>query len=186
MMLKGLTKTDNDKADSLLGYEIGIHQEKEWNALRAGRWPRVGWLESLGYGISIGTANSSTINIGILVLSIYDPATKRLVWIGAAQHAIDPQEAGQEPEKSEQGSAKTPEGLSAWTEVDSSESVKSIHALTPALVAHAVDELSRNVSAACKRFPSRAKPPARASTSRKSRIVRRLITRQPEIIRTVF
>ena len=97
-----------------------------------------------------------------------------------------PQEAGQEPEKSEQGSAKTPEGLSAWTEIDSSESVESIHALTPALVAHAVDELSRNASAACKRFPPRAAPPARASTSRKSRIVRRLITRQPEITRTVF
>src|SRR5215469_4634756 len=41
MMLKGFTKTDNDKADLLLGYEVGIHQEKEWNA--SGRAGGPGW-----------------------------------------------------------------------------------------------------------------------------------------------
>jgi len=45
----------------------------------------------LGYGISIGYGKQfNHINIGTLVLSIYDPAAKQLVWIGAAQHAIDP------------------------------------------------------------------------------------------------
>ncbi len=86
MAAKGFAKTDSDKADLLLGYEIGIHQEKQWNATASG-WG--GWgpwgPESLS-----GTANSSTINIGTLVLSIYDPAAKQLVWIGAAQHAIEP------------------------------------------------------------------------------------------------
>jgi hypothetical protein len=35
-----------------------------------------------------GTATSSTINIGTLVL--YDPAAKQLVWIGAASKTVDP------------------------------------------------------------------------------------------------
>jgi hypothetical protein len=37
-----------------------------------------------------GTATSSTINIGTLVLGIYDPAAKQLVWIGAASKTVDP------------------------------------------------------------------------------------------------
>lgn len=91
MAAKGFAKTDSDRADLLLGYEIGIHQEKQWNATASGLGggPWGGWgpwgPESLS-----GTANSSTINIGTLVLSIYDPAAKQLVWIGAAQHAIEP------------------------------------------------------------------------------------------------
>ena len=74
----------------VLGYEIGIHQEKEWNASGRAGAPRWGGWSPWGTESVSGTANSSTIKIGILVLSIYDPATKRLVWIGAAQRAIDP------------------------------------------------------------------------------------------------
>ena len=84
MAAKGFTKVDGDKADLLLGYEIGVHQEKEWNASGWGGWGPWG-MESAS-----GTATSSTINLGTLVLTVYDPATKQLVWIGAAQHAIDP------------------------------------------------------------------------------------------------
>ena len=32
----------------------------------------------------MGTATSSTINVGTLVLDMYDPATKQLVWAGHA------------------------------------------------------------------------------------------------------
>jgi hypothetical protein len=38
----------------------------------------------------MATASSSTINIGTLVLDLYDPATKQLVWTGNATKTIDP------------------------------------------------------------------------------------------------
>jgi hypothetical protein len=92
MAAKGFTKVDGDKPDLMLGYEIGVHQERQWNASGMGWGGGPGWggfgpggMESVS-----GTANSSTINIGTLVLTVYDPAAKQLVWIGAAQHAIDP------------------------------------------------------------------------------------------------
>ena len=92
MAAKGFTKVDGEKADLLLGCEIGLHQEKQWNASGSGWGGGPGWggwapgpMESVS-----GTANSSTINIGTLVLTVYDPEGKQLVWIGAGQHVIDP------------------------------------------------------------------------------------------------
>jgi hypothetical protein len=38
----------------------------------------------------MATASSSTIIIGTLVLDLYDPATKQLVWTGNATKTIDP------------------------------------------------------------------------------------------------
>lgn len=34
----------------------------------------------------MASASSSTINIGTLVLDMYDPSTKQLVWAGNANH----------------------------------------------------------------------------------------------------
>jgi hypothetical protein len=41
---KGLTKTDNDKADLYVGYQIAVDQEKQWNAFGMGgaRWGGMG------------------------------------------------------------------------------------------------------------------------------------------------
>ena len=77
---KGLTKTDGDKADLYVGYQIAIDQEKQWNAFGMGgvRWG------------GMGTATSSTITNGTLVLDLYDPATKQLVWTGNATKTLDP------------------------------------------------------------------------------------------------
>ena len=77
---KGLTKTDSDKADLYLGYQIAVDQERQWNAWGTGR----------GFGGGMGSATSSTINIGTLVLDMYDPATKQLVWTGRESNIIDP------------------------------------------------------------------------------------------------
>ena len=71
---KGLTKTDGDKPDLLIGYQVAVDQEKQWNAYGMGG-PRWGGM---------GTATSSNINIGTLVLDFYDPAAKQLVWTGRA------------------------------------------------------------------------------------------------------
>lgn len=77
---KGLTKTDNDKADLYVGYQIAVDQEKQWNAFGMGgaRWG------------GMGSATSSTISNGTLVLDLYDPSTKQLVWTGNATKTLDP------------------------------------------------------------------------------------------------
>lgn len=77
---KGLTKTDGEQADLLVGYQIAVDKEKQWNAYGTGR----------GFGGGMGTATQSTINVGSLVLDMYDPATKQLVWTGTATKTIDP------------------------------------------------------------------------------------------------
>jgi Domain of unknown function (DUF4136) len=86
---KALTKVESGKADLLVGYQIALTQEKQWNASGWGFGP--GWgagpwgMESLS-----GTATSSTINVGTLVLGIYDAGAKQLVWMGAASKTVDP------------------------------------------------------------------------------------------------
>jgi hypothetical protein len=49
------------------------------------------------------TATSSTIQIGTLVLDIYDQKGKQLVWTGSATKTIDP---GAKPEKRQKNIAK--------------------------------------------------------------------------------
>lgn len=77
---KGMTKTDSEKADLYVGYQIAVDKEKQWNAWGTGR----------GFGGGMGTATQSTINVGSLVLDMYDPTTKQLVWTGTATKTIDP------------------------------------------------------------------------------------------------
>jgi hypothetical protein len=77
---KGLTKTDSDKADLYVGYQIAVDKEKQWNAWGTGR----------GFGGGMGSATQSTINVGSFVLDMYDPTTKQLVWTGTATKTIDP------------------------------------------------------------------------------------------------
>ena len=77
---KGLTKTDGEKADLLVGYQVAVDQQKQWNAYGMGR----------GFGGGMGTATSSNIDIGTLVLDMYDPSTKQLVWTGRATKTLDP------------------------------------------------------------------------------------------------
>jgi hypothetical protein len=78
---KGLTKTDSDKADLYLAYQTAVDQEKQWSGYGMGGGVRWGGM---------GTATSSTINVGSLVVDMYDPATKQLVWTGTATKTLDP------------------------------------------------------------------------------------------------
>ena len=78
---KGLTKTDGDRADLYVGYQVAVDQEKQWNAYGMGGGVRWGGMAS---------AQSSTISVGTLVLDLYDPASKQLVWTGNATKTIDP------------------------------------------------------------------------------------------------
>ena len=78
---KGLTKTDSDKADLYVGYQVAVDQEKQWNGYGMGGGVRWGGM---------ATATQSTINVGALVLDMYDPSTKQLVWTGKATKTLDP------------------------------------------------------------------------------------------------
>jgi hypothetical protein len=86
---KGFTKVSTDQADMFVGYQIAVDQEKQWNAYSmGGRWAG-----------GMGTATSSTINIGTLVLDMYDPAAKQLIWSGKATKTIDPSKSQEKNEK---------------------------------------------------------------------------------------
>ncbi len=87
---KGLTKTDAETVDLLVGYQIAVDQEKQWNAWGMGGGVRWGGM---------GSATSSTINVGTLVLDMYDPTTKQLVWTGNATRTIDPSSSQEKNQK---------------------------------------------------------------------------------------
>lgn len=80
LALKGLSKTDSDKADMYVAYQVAVNEEKEWYATGMGgpvRWGRT------------GTATSSTIQVGTLVVTMYDAAAKKPVWRGDATKTLD-------------------------------------------------------------------------------------------------
>jgi hypothetical protein len=87
---KGLTKTDSDKADLFVGYQVSINHETQWNAYGTG---------GLRWGGGMGTATSSAISIGTLVLDMYDPSTKKLVWTGRVTKTLDPNANQQKKQK---------------------------------------------------------------------------------------
>lgn len=88
--LKGLTKSADEKADLYVGYQIAVDQEKQWNGFGMGGGLRWGGMAQ---------ATSSTINIGNLVLDMYDPSTKQLVWTGTASKTIDPSSSQEKNQK---------------------------------------------------------------------------------------
>jgi hypothetical protein len=99
MAAKGFTKVvDGGKADLVLGYQLAIDREKQINGFANG-WGGWGGWGPWGGGLDSFSATTSTINIGTFVLGVYDPAAKKLIWIGAAQHTLEPskkQEKNQE------------------------------------------------------------------------------------------
>jgi hypothetical protein len=73
------------KADLLIGYQVGIDRERQWYATGMGDgFP--GWG---GMRTATATATSSTIEVGTLVLNMYDSATKQLVWSGSATKTLN-------------------------------------------------------------------------------------------------
>ena len=78
---KGLTKTDDDKADLYIDYQVAESQQKQWNAYGTG---------GMRWGGGMASATESTIITGSLVLDMYEPGSKQLVWTGTASKTIDP------------------------------------------------------------------------------------------------
>lgn len=88
---KGLTKTQSDKADLYIDYQVSVSQQRQWNAYGTGMGFR--------FGGGMATATSSTMDIGTLVLDMYDPSSKQLVWTGRATKTIDPSNSQEKKQK---------------------------------------------------------------------------------------
>jgi hypothetical protein len=84
---KGLTRVENG-ADLYVAYQAVIREERGINL--SGWGERYGWG---GWGGSWGTGSvqgqTSTIPVGTLLVDLYDPAKKQLIWRGDASKTID-------------------------------------------------------------------------------------------------
>jgi hypothetical protein len=81
---KGLRRVESG-GDLVVGYQAGISQEKEFDSLGAGGW---GWGGPFGnWGNTRVT--TSTIDIGKLTIGLFDPASRQLVWRGAASKTLN-------------------------------------------------------------------------------------------------
>jgi len=87
---KGFTKVDGDKYDLTVTYQVAVDKERQWNSFGMGGGPRWGGM---------GTATSSPISVGTIVLDFYDPSAKQLVWQGHATKTLDPQSSQEKNQK---------------------------------------------------------------------------------------
>jgi hypothetical protein len=103
---KGLTKTEGDTADLYVGFQTAIGQEKEFTSYNTGWGYGGGWGGGwYGGGMSSTTTygSTSTVYVGQLDVSMYDPAQKQLVWRGVASKTLDPKA---KPEKKQKNITK--------------------------------------------------------------------------------
>jgi hypothetical protein len=77
---KGFTKSSTDPVDMYVCYQIAIQQQRQWNAFGMGGF-RFGGM---------GSATSSTIDNGSLVVDVYAAAAKQQIWQGTATKTLDP------------------------------------------------------------------------------------------------
>ncbi len=98
---KGLTKTDSEDADLYIGYQTAIGAEKQFTSYNTGWGYGPGWGRGwYGYGGTTTTYGStSTVYVGQLDLSMYDRATKQLVWRGVATKTLDPKANSEKKQK---------------------------------------------------------------------------------------
>ena len=81
---KGLTKVDKNP-DLRVAYQAGVHEEKSINLFGSG-WGGRGYG---GFWDGSIQGQTSSIPIGGVVVGIYDPAKKQLIWRGDASKTID-------------------------------------------------------------------------------------------------
>jgi hypothetical protein len=77
---KGLRRVENG-GDLLVDYQTSISQEKQFDSF--------GWGPGLLGAWSDRRITTSTIDVGKLVIGIFDPANKQLVWRGSAAKTLN-------------------------------------------------------------------------------------------------
>lgn len=100
---KGLTKTDSDTADLYIAYQTAVGTEKQFTSYNTGwgygpGWGG-GWYGGSGMNSTTTYGSTSTIYVGQLDISMYDPATKQLVWRGVASKTLDPKAKPEKKDK---------------------------------------------------------------------------------------
>jgi hypothetical protein len=106
LLVKGLTAVDTDNADLYLAYQTAVGTEKQFTSFSSGGmgpgwgygggWYGGGWY---GGGGGMTTGSTSTIYVGQLVLDMYKPADKDLVWRGTVSKTLDPKAKPEKQEK---------------------------------------------------------------------------------------
>lgn len=100
---KGFAKTDSDNADLYIGYQTAVGTEKQFTSYNTGWGYGPGWGGGwYGYGgmtSSTTYGSTSTVYIGQLDLSAYDPVAKQIVWRGKASKTLDPKAKPEKKEK---------------------------------------------------------------------------------------
>lgn len=81
---KGLRRVESG-GDLLVGYQTAVSQEKQFDSLGWGG-PHAWGPWGLGGSSRV---TSSSIDVGKLVIGLFDPATKQLVWRGSASKTLD-------------------------------------------------------------------------------------------------
>ena len=84
---KGLTRVEKN-ADLYVGYHAGIHEGKSVNLWSTGDGFG-GWGGWGGWGSRTVQGEISTISVGTLMVDLYDPGKKQLIWRGDASKTID-------------------------------------------------------------------------------------------------
>jgi hypothetical protein len=107
---KGLTKTDSDTADLLIGYQTAVGTEKQFSSYNTGWGYGPGWGGGWygGGGMTTTTGSTSTIYVGQLDLDMYSSAGKDLVWRATASKTLDPKA---KPDKQQKNLTKAVEKL---------------------------------------------------------------------------
>ncbi|MGC1905382.1 MAG: DUF4136 domain-containing protein [Candidatus Acidiferrum sp.] len=100
---KGMTKTEGDDASLYVGFQTAIGTEKQFTSYNTdwgygGGWGR-GWYGYGGTGTSTTYGSTSSVYIGTLDVSMYDPAQKQLVWRGSATKTLDTKAKPEKKEK---------------------------------------------------------------------------------------
>ena len=90
---KGLTRTDDDKADLFVAYQAAVGQEKQFSSYSSGWGYGSGWGGSWygpgGMNSTTTHGQTDTIYVGQLGVDMYDSANHDLVWRGVASKTID-------------------------------------------------------------------------------------------------
>jgi hypothetical protein len=87
---KGFTKTETNP-DLLIAYEVALDKETQIDTWGSGSW---GW-----YGGGMTSTTTSTIQVGTLVLDMYEPAGQKLVWRGTATKTLNPKNSPEKRQK---------------------------------------------------------------------------------------
>jgi hypothetical protein len=88
---KALTK-GGDTADLAVDYQLALSEAQVWQTYED--WTATGLMDQ-----RLPQQKQVTIELGTLVLDIYDPATKQLIWTGRANKTIDRKSSPQERQK---------------------------------------------------------------------------------------